>query len=78
MIVVCSRTMLDEKVWHIKPLPFHLNVSPKAVRAAPRGRQLPHQNTWISYMCSPSGLCATLAAMANARDVISIYLSHQM
>ena len=25
-------------------------------------------------MCSPSGLCATLAAMANARDVISIYL----
>ena len=27
-------------------------------------------------MCSPSGLCATLAAMANARDVISIYLSN--
>ena len=30
---------------------------------------------WTSYMCSPSGLCATWAAMANARDVISIYLS---
>ena len=29
---------------------------------------------WTSYICSPSGLCATLAAMANARDVISIYL----
>ena len=23
---------------------------------------------WTSYMCSPSGLCATLAAMANARE----------
>ena len=31
-----------------------------------------------SYMCSPSGLCATLAAMANARDVISIYLLHTL
>ena len=30
---------------------------------------------WTFYMCSPSGLCATLAAMANARDVISICLS---
>ena len=30
---------------------------------------------WTLYICSPSGLCATLAAMANARDVISIYLS---
>ena len=30
---------------------------------------------WTSYICSPSGLCATLAAMADARDVISIYLS---
>ena len=29
------------------------------------------------YLCSPSGLCATLAAIANARDVISIYLSGQ-
>ena len=29
---------------------------------------------WTSYICSPSGLCATLAAMADARDVISIYL----
>ena len=29
---------------------------------------------WISYMSSPSGLCATLAAMANAREGISIYL----
>ena len=28
---------------------------------------------WTSYMRSPSGFCATLAAMANARDVISIY-----
>ena len=28
---------------------------------------------WTSCMCSPSGLCATLAAMANARDM-SIYL----
>ena len=26
------------------------------------------------YVCSPSGLCATLAAMAIARHVISIYL----
>ena len=30
---------------------------------------------WTAYKCSPSGLCATLAAMANARDVISICLS---
>ena len=28
---------------------------------------------WTSYMSSPSGLCATLAAMVSARDVISIY-----
>ena len=43
---------------------------------------LPCAFHWTSYLCSPSGLCATLAAMANARerererdrDVISIYL----
>ena len=35
---------------------------------------LPCAFQW-TYMCSPSGLCATLAAMADARDVISIYLS---
>ena len=34
---------------------------------------LPCAFHWTSYLCSPSGLCATLAAMANARDVISIY-----
>ena len=29
---------------------------------------------WTSYMCSPSGLRATLAARACARDVMRIYL----
>ena len=36
---------------------------------------LPCAFHWTSYMCPPFGLCAPLAAMANARDVISIYLS---
>ena len=39
---------------------------------------LPCAFHWTSYLCSPAGLCATLAAVANARDVISIYLSPGM